>query len=83
MDLLLTASATELAKRIRRREVSSQEVVAAHIRRAREVNPTLNAIVHDRFDAALADAERADEEVKRNPDGVGPSTVSPAPSRSA
>jgi len=65
MQELLGASAVELAARIRRREVSSREVVEAHIRRAREVNPTINAIVHARYDEALAEADRADEAVKR------------------
>jgi fatty acid amide hydrolase 2 len=72
MDPLLSASAVKLAQLIRRREVSSREVVQAHVRHAREVNPILNAIVDERFDAALADAERADLEVKRNPEGLGP-----------
>ena len=54
-------SAVELARRIRRRELSSHEVVLAHVRRAQRVNPTLNAIVRDRYAAALDDAKRADQ----------------------
>jgi fatty acid amide hydrolase 2 len=65
MNDLLGASAVELAGLIRRGEVSSREAVSAHIRRAREVNPTLNAIVHTRYDEALAEADAADAAVRR------------------
>lgn len=58
---LLTLSATELARRIREREVSSREVVEAHVHQAQRVNPYLNAIVKDRFSAALKDADEADK----------------------
>src|SRR4051812_36997361 len=68
MHELLSASALELAALIRRREISSREAVCAHIRRAREVNPTLNAIVHARYDEALAEADAADAAVKRGGD---------------
>ncbi|MEN8719325.1 MAG: amidase family protein, partial [Oceanococcaceae bacterium] len=57
---MLCASATELARRIRGGEWTSRAVVAAHIAHARRVNPTLNAIVNDRFDQALAQAEECD-----------------------
>jgi fatty acid amide hydrolase 2 len=63
---LLYASASELAGRIRRRELSSREVVEAHVARARAVNPVLNAIVHARYEQALAEADAADEAVKRS-----------------
>ncbi|KAF3837176.1 hypothetical protein F7725_004640, partial [Dissostichus mawsoni] len=42
-DPLLLASATQLAKKIRRKEVSSVEVVRAYIDRIQEVNPFVNA----------------------------------------
>ncbi len=61
MDPLLLLSGTELAARIRRRENTSREVVDAHIRRIEEVNPTLNAVVRDRFDLARDEARAADE----------------------
>jgi fatty acid amide hydrolase 2 len=57
---LLTASAVELARKIRSREASSHDVVLAHVERAREVNGKLNAIVATRYDEALREAERAD-----------------------
>ncbi|MGM0575108.1 MAG: amidase [Myxococcota bacterium] len=63
MNPLLLRSATELAAMIRRREVTSEEVVLAHAEHVRRVNPILNAVVRDRFEAALDEARRADERV--------------------
>jgi len=60
MNPLLACSGTELAARIRRREVSSREVVKTHIDRIRRVNPAINAVVRTRFDEALREAEAAD-----------------------
>jgi len=55
--------ALELADLISRKEVSSREVVAAHLARIDEVNPYLNAIVR-RWDAdSLAAADAADRAV--------------------
>ncbi|XP_042566409.1 LOW QUALITY PROTEIN: fatty-acid amide hydrolase 2-B [Clupea harengus] len=57
---LLKLSATQLAQKIRRRELSSVEVVQAYIDRIQEVNPLLNAMVKDRFSAALQEAAQVD-----------------------
>ncbi|MDE2197863.1 MAG: amidase [Rhodospirillales bacterium] len=46
--------ATGLAALVRRREVAAEEVLDAMIARSAAVNPTLNAIVLARFDAARA-----------------------------
>ena len=59
-DDLRLASATALAAAIARKELRAVEVVDAHIAHARAVNPTLNAIVVERFAAARAEAEAAD-----------------------
>jgi fatty acid amide hydrolase len=53
-------SATELARLIASGELSSCEVVEAHIRRIEAVNPTLNAIVVPMFDQARLEAQAAD-----------------------
>jgi amidase len=37
-------SATDLAAAIRSRQVSSQEVIKAHLRRIEDVNPAVNAV---------------------------------------
>lgn len=45
------------AKLIRDGEVSAREVVEASINRIEEANPRLNAVISNRFEAALAEAE--------------------------
>lgn len=60
---LTERSAIGLAAAIRDGEVTSREVVEAHVELLREVNPRINAVVHDRYEAAVADAEAADERV--------------------
>lgn len=54
-------SATTLARLIAAREVSSTEVVAAHIDRIQAVDPLLNAVVVPLFEQAREAATRADE----------------------
>ena len=56
-------SALELAGLIARKEVSSREVVQAHLARIDEVNPWVNAVVRRWDDTALADADKADKAV--------------------
>src|SRR5215213_7582058 len=67
-------SATELAAAIRAGEASAREVVEAHVALLRRVNPTLNAVVADRYDAALAEADAADARVAAAED---PATLPP------
>jgi fatty acid amide hydrolase 2 len=55
--------ATTLAALIRGGAVSAAAVVEAHIARVVEVNPTLNALVGERFAAAREEARAADAEV--------------------
>ncbi len=50
---------------IRSRRVSSREVVEAHIRQVERVNPTVHAVVRDRFAQARAEADRADARLAR------------------
>ncbi|KAH8280843.1 hypothetical protein KR054_000681 [Drosophila jambulina] len=44
-----------------RLKITSVELVSAYIERIQEVNPSLNAVVEDRYEAALQDAKLADE----------------------
>jgi amidase len=60
---LWQSSAAELAAMIRGREVSSREVIQAHLDRVEAVNPDLNAIVRLLSDQALAAADAADRAV--------------------
>ncbi len=58
-------SATELARRIRAREVSAVEVMQAHLAQIDRVNPKVNAIVTLDAEGALAKARAADERQAR------------------
>lgn len=60
IDELFYLSATTLARRIRDCELSSEEVVRAHLRRIEIVNPRLNAVVQLAGEQALEDARAAD-----------------------
>ncbi len=71
IEPLLTESAVSLARRIANRELSARAVVDAHIRRIEAVNGVVNALVHDRFDAARAEADAADAQVARG-EKLGP-----------
>src|ERR671912_1123065 len=71
MDELVRTSATRLAAAIRAKRVSSEEVVAAHLRRIDQVNPGLNAVVQLAADRALAEARQADTALARG-DVLGP-----------
>lgn len=58
---ILCLSACELARRLRARQLRSVAVVQAHIARAEATHQAVNAIVADRFAAALQEAAAADE----------------------
>ena len=65
MNDMLKKSATQLAAMIRAGETTSRAAVEAHIERIREINPTINAVVKDRFEQARAEADAVDERIKR------------------
>jgi len=58
-------TATELARRIRRRDVSCEEVMRAHIDQIERVNPSVNAIVTFVPEQALTAARAADAALAR------------------
>ncbi len=64
-------TATELARRIRNKEVSCREVMAAHLAQIDRLNPQLNAIVTLLADRGRAHAQDADETLARG-GAVGP-----------
>ncbi len=68
---LVAWSALRLAEAIRTRQVSSTQVVSAHLDRIESVHDRLNAVVHLARDSALDMASRADEALARGED-VGP-----------
>ena len=61
---LLYMSATKVAKMIRDKEISSQEVVELCLDRIDAVNPKINAVVQIVRERALMEAKAADEAVK-------------------
>ena len=61
----LFASAVDLASAIRAREISSEEVVRACLRRIEEVNSRINAVVLLRAEASLTEAREADQALAR------------------
>ncbi|CAG9788524.1 unnamed protein product [Diatraea saccharalis] len=56
----LSESAVTLAKKIRNRELKSEELVQAVIERIKQVNPIINAVVDNRYEQALAEARAVD-----------------------
>jgi aspartyl-tRNA(Asn)/glutamyl-tRNA(Gln) amidotransferase subunit A len=57
------ASATQLARMIRRRELTPVEIVTAYIRRIEAINPKVNAFCTTTFDSAIKEAKQAEQEV--------------------
>ena len=63
MDDLIFLSATDLARLIREKSVSSVEVVKAHLSRIEAVNPAVNAVVQLTTDTALEEARKSDRDL--------------------
>ncbi len=61
-----TFDATELAHRLRKRELSAVEATRAAIERIERLNSKINAVVTTLFDEALTAAERADRLAAQN-----------------
>lgn len=71
MHPLLLLSATQLASQIRSGDITSRQAVQVHVDHARRHNPQLNAIVADRYELALQEADAADALLAE----VGPDNV--------
>ncbi len=71
MQNLIFASASKMAQAIRTRQVSSAELVDAHLKRIEQVNPALNAVVYSLADRAREEACQADSAIARG-DAIGP-----------
>lgn len=65
MDPIVRMSSTELAARIRQKELGPVEVVEAYIRRIEQVNPALNAVVAERFERARDESRAAEARLMR------------------
>ncbi|KAJ8712102.1 hypothetical protein PYW07_004944 [Mythimna separata] len=58
---ILTESAVTLAKKIRNKELKSEDLVKACIERIQQVNPIINAVTDERYEGALKDAREVDK----------------------
>jgi amidase len=65
------ASATEIARLIRGREVSAEEVITAHLARIEALNPLLNAVIQIAPESAVEQARAVDAALARG-EAVGP-----------
>ncbi|XP_047535147.1 fatty-acid amide hydrolase 2 [Vanessa atalanta] len=63
-DDILKQPATEVARKIRTKQITSVDVVEACIRRIKDINPIVNCFVENRFELALQEAKKADEIVR-------------------
>ncbi|AXF24478.1 amidase [Burkholderia pyrrocinia] len=68
MTQLWQLSATELAKRVRQREVSAREVADAVLDRLDAVNPAINAVIEHRPDDVRRQADEVDRAIARGDD---------------
>src|ERR1041384_1672179 len=59
-------TATEMARQIRRKQLSAREALEAHLRQIEKVNPQVNAIVTLIADRAREQAKLADESAAHN-----------------
>lgn len=68
MSELWRLSATELASRIRSREVSAREAAQSALARLDAVNPAINAVVEHRPESVLEQADSVDRAIARGED---------------
>ena len=69
-------SAAEIAAAVRDRDVSAAEVMSAVVERTRAENPAINAIIEDRLDAAMVEAEALDAALEN---GAAPGPLAGVP----
>ena len=68
----LSMSAIDLGHQIRAHSLSSRDVVEAHIARIEQVNPTINAVIAPRFEAARQEAAEADARIEKGEKDLPP-----------
>ncbi|XP_017489227.1 PREDICTED: fatty-acid amide hydrolase 2-like [Rhagoletis zephyria] len=64
-DELLLKSVGELVLELRQKKITSHQLVQAYIIRIQAVNPSLNAVLENRFEHALKDAKHADSLISK------------------
>lgn len=65
MEKIIKLSVVEIATKIQNKEISSVEVVDAYLKRIKEVNPKLNAVVQLDEENARVNALKADEDLEK------------------
>lgn len=65
-ESFLLESATSIANKIRKRELSSEQIVRAFIDRCEEVNGITNSITDNRFELAIEEAKKIDKDLSEN-----------------
>ena len=63
---ILDLDASELARMIANKEITSREATESYINHIKKVNPTLNFLVEDRFTIALEEADEVDRLIGEN-----------------
>lgn len=71
-EKLLDLDATSLFKKIIEGEISSLDLVKVYINHIKLTDKEINAVVEERFEAALKEAEQADHYLKENKQAIGP-----------
>ncbi len=66
MKEILDLDATSLAQKIKARELSSFEATRTYIEHLERANPKINALVEERFEQAIAEAKKCDEQTKED-----------------
>lgn len=70
-DPKLVTSAQKLSDQIKTGQTTSVQVVESFISRIKRVNPLINAVVADRFDKAIKEAQEIDAKLAKARDGEG------------
>ncbi|CAL1289229.1 unnamed protein product, partial [Larinioides sclopetarius] len=58
---ILLIPAVELAEKIRKKQLSCEEIMEAYVERAKSVHPFINAAVDERYEEAIKDAKEVDK----------------------
>ena len=61
MNEITLAPATELAQRVKRKQISAVELLELHLQRYRQHNPVINAVIFTQIDHAYEQAQAADK----------------------
>src|SRR5699024_7340641 len=60
---LLQMDASDIAKKIQNRDITSEQITTVLINHIKNINASLNAVVENRFDLALEEAKEKDKHI--------------------